>query len=108
MNLAEQHTITAEQGLCALREGELPALLASLKGWQVDGGLLSKTLRFADYYQTSAFVSAVVWLAHQADHHPEICFGYRECRIQLSTHAVDGLSMNDFILAARIDRLQQD
>jgi 4a-hydroxytetrahydrobiopterin dehydratase len=52
-----------------------------------------------------AFVNAMAWIAHQQDHHPDFCSGYRHCEITYSTHAIGGLSINDFICAARIDRL---
>jgi len=47
----------------------------------------------------------VTWVAHKEDHHPEICFGYNQCQITLTTASVKGLSENDFILAAKIDAL---
>ena len=88
--------------------GEIPVLLGQLTDWQWDPqqAQIHTSLRFDNYYHTSAFVNALVWLAHREDHHPEICFGYRECRISLTTHAVQGLSLNDFILAAHIDGLR--
>lgn len=61
--------------------------------------------KFKNYYQTQAFVNAVAYIAHGEDHHPDITFGYNTCRIELTTHAIGGLSENDFISAAKIDRL---
>ncbi|WP_423823857.1 4a-hydroxytetrahydrobiopterin dehydratase [Salinisphaera sp. SPP-AMP-43] len=60
---------------------------------------------FDNYYQTQAFVNAVAYIAHREDHHPDITFGYNSCQIELTTHAIGGLSENDFISAAKIDRL---
>lgn len=60
---------------------------------------------FKNYYRTTAFVNAVAWIAHTEDHHPDITFGYKNCTIAFTTHAIDGLSDNDFISAAKIDRL---
>jgi 4a-hydroxytetrahydrobiopterin dehydratase len=71
----------------------------------LDSGRISRELRFADYYQTMAFVNAVAWIAHQQDHHPDMDVHFNRCVVHLSTHAVDGLSRNDFICAARIDAL---
>ncbi|MBW6476276.1 MAG: 4a-hydroxytetrahydrobiopterin dehydratase [Chromatiales bacterium] len=107
-SLHQQHCFGPEQGLRRLDETEIPALLGQLEDWQwhPQQAQIHKTLHFDNYYQTSAFVNALVWLAHREDHHPEICFGYRECRISLTTHAVQGLSPNDFILAAHIDGLR--
>jgi len=58
-----------------------------------------------DYYQTIAFVNALAWVAHAEDHHPDIEAGYNRCLVRYSTHAIGGLSDNDFICAARIDAL---
>jgi 4a-hydroxytetrahydrobiopterin dehydratase len=70
-----------------------------------DSGRISRELRFADYYQTMAFVNAVAWIAHQQDHHPDMEVHFNRCVVHFSTHAVGGLSRNDFICAARIDAL---
>lgn len=66
---------------------------------------LSRTVRWQDYYQTMAFVNALAWVAHQQDHHPDLEVGYNRCTVHFSTHAVGGLSQNDFICAARMDAL---
>ena len=73
--------------------------------WQLseDNRHLSRTFTFDNYYQTVAFINAVVQVAHSQNHHPGICFGYRQCEISYSTHSVDGLSLNDFICSAKID-----
>jgi 4a-hydroxytetrahydrobiopterin dehydratase len=52
-----------------------------------------------------AFVNALAWIAHAEDHHPDIEVGYRNCHVRYSTHAIGGLSENDFICAAKIDAL---
>ena len=104
--LWQQHCRRPADGLARLEATNIPLLLPRLTGWEHRDKWLVKTLHFNDYAQTSAFVNAVIWLARQQDHHPQICFGYRDCHIELTTHAVDGLSLNDFILAARIDHLQ--
>mgnify|MGYP006275527721 CR=1 FL=1 len=78
--------------------------------WSLDGEGrgLSRTLRFKDFHHTMAFVNAVAWIAHRQDHHPDLEVGYNTCRVHFSTHAIGGLSDNDFICAARVDRLLQD
>ena len=52
-----------------------------------------------------AFVNAVAWLSHREDHHPELQVGYNRCRVEYWTHAIGGLSENDFICAAKLDAL---
>lgn len=80
--------------------------LAGLAGWSVDGVAITKTFSFADYHRTMAFVNAVAWIAHVEDHHPELAVGYGRCTVRWSTHSVGGLSLNDFICAAKVDALQ--
>lgn len=63
---------------------------------------------FKNYYRTVSFVNAVAWIAHREDHHPDISFGYKNCTIHYSTHAIGGLSENDFICAAKVDRLLEN
>lgn len=88
----------------------IPAIeshVAHMDGWEVPLNYLTlkKTFKFKNYHQTLSFVNAVSWIAHKEDHHPEVCFGYNECKISLTTHSVKGLTQNDFIVAAKIDAL---
>jgi len=80
-------------------------LLKQLKGWIIDDGKLVKVYPFTNYYQTMAFVNALAWISHREDNHPDLQVGYNNCRVEYSTHAIGGLSENDFILAAKIDAL---
>ena len=82
-------------------------LLKRLDGWRVstDRQSLQKTVPFNDYYQTLAFVNALGFMAHMEDHHPDLGVHYNRCEIMYSTHDVGGLSMNDFICAAKVDAL---
>jgi len=81
--------------------------LGELEGWEVPLNYMTieKTFRFKNYHQTIAFVNAVTWLAHKEDHHPNICFDYNSCKVTLTTHAAKGLTMNDMIMAAKINTL---
>lgn len=102
-----QLCLSPEQGLVRLSDAELDQGLQLLPHWQLsaDQPLLQREFRFKDYYQTLAFVNAIAWIAHQQDHHPELVVNYNRCRVSYSTHAVDGISMNDLICAAKIDQL---
>lgn len=75
--------------------------------WKVEneGKQITRSFRFDNYYQTTAFVNAVAWIAHGEDHHPDITFGYNKATVIYSTHSVGGLSENDFICAAKVDAL---
>jgi len=64
-----------------------------------------RDFEFKNYYKTIAFVNAVAWMAHQENHHPDLSVSYNRCRVQYSTHAIGGLSENDFICAAKVDAL---
>jgi 4a-hydroxytetrahydrobiopterin dehydratase len=95
------------EGGSPVSAGEVEALLKQLSGWQAVDGKLRKDFKFADHYATISFVNAVAWVSHRQDHHPDLAVGYNTCRIEYLTHAVGGLSENDFICAAKIDVLTE-
>ena len=66
---------------------------------------IEKTFRFADYYQTIAFVNAQAFIAHAQNHHPDLSVHWNHCVVKFSTHDVNGLSHSDFDCAARVDAL---
>ena len=80
-------------------------MLKQVKGWTIDAGKLVKVYPFTNYYQTMAFVNALAWVSHREDHHPDLLVGYNKCRVEYVTHAIGGLSENDFICAAKCDAL---
>lgn len=104
-DLKSGHCKPCEGGVPKLNENEARTLLSQLDGWQLDGDKISKTYPFKDHYQTLAFVNAVAWISHREDHHPQLIVGYNQCRVEYWTHAIGGLSQNDFICAAKIDAL---
>ena len=73
-----------------------------------DQSAISKDYRFADFHHCMAFVNELAWIAHREDHHPDLEVGYGDCRVRLNTHDVGGLSINDFICAAKIEALLSD
>lgn len=94
-----------EGGVPKLTETEIRSLLAQIPGWDIRDGAITKTYRFKNYYETMAFVNATAWISHREDHHPDIAVGYNQCAVKYWTHAIGGLSENDFICAAKIDAL---
>jgi 4a-hydroxytetrahydrobiopterin dehydratase len=88
-----------------LQPTEVENLLKQLHGWTLSHGAIAKTYSFKNYYQTIAFVNAAAWISHREDHHPDMAVGYNTCRVAYVTHAIKGLSVNDFICAAKIDKL---
>ncbi len=95
-----------EGGVPPLEQRDIERLLKSLDGWEQLGDELVKTYHFKNYYETMAFVNATAWISHRENHHPDLGVGYNKCRVRYSTHAIGGLSENDFICAAKIDSLQ--
>ena len=91
----------------ALGQDQINTLLAQLDGWGQHGSAINKIFNFDNYHQTMSFVNAVAWIANQQDHHPELMVGYNKCKVEFMTHAVRGLSENDFICAAKVDALFQ-
>ena len=100
---------------CTHRSGEADRIspeaaagyLGRLDGWTpVDGGrAIERSFAFANFHETMAFVNAVAWIAHRQDHHPDLTVGYSRVTVRFGTHSVGGLSLNDFICAARVDAL---
>ena len=105
INLATSKCKPCEGGVSPLTSVEIDNLLKQLSSWTHENGVITKTFSFKDHYQTMAFLNAIAWISHREDHHPDITVGYSKCRIEYKTHAIDGLSENDFICAAKIDAL---
>ena len=104
-DLTGRHCKPCADGTPPLTNAEADGLMQQLDGWKRYDHLLNKTFRFKDYYQTIAFVNAVAWLSHTEDHHPELTVGYNSCQVEYTTHSIHGLSVNDFICAAKVDAL---
>lgn len=94
-----------EGGAAPLEDTHCQALLAGLAGWDFVDGALQKTFGFRNHYEAMAFVNALAWISHRENHHPEVTLGYKDCRVRYWTHAINGLSENDFICAAKAERL---
>jgi 4a-hydroxytetrahydrobiopterin dehydratase len=86
---------------------EVTRLLGGLPGYKADMlvGSISKVYEFDDFYETMAFVNALAYVAHIEDHHPDLAVSYNRCAVTFTTHAIGGLSENDFICAAKIEAL---
>jgi 4a-hydroxytetrahydrobiopterin dehydratase len=80
-------------------------LLAEVPGWDLADQTLSRTFRFKDFKEAMAFVNQVAGLAEAEGHHPDIHISWNRVRLDLTTHAIKGLSENDFILAAKVNAL---
>jgi 4a-hydroxytetrahydrobiopterin dehydratase len=105
--LASQHCTPRKGKEHALDQAKVTELLAQLPGWQLadDGKAIVKDFKFRDFHHTLGFINAVGFMANQEGHHPDLEAGYGHCQILWSTHDVGGLSINDFICAARVEAL---
>lgn len=90
----------------ALSSHDVEHMLSHVDNWALaDRGRLEKRLKFDNHYEVMAFVNAVAWISHREDHHPELLIDYDSCTVRYWTHAIDGLSRNDFLCAAKVDTL---
>jgi len=107
--LAERHCVACEPGTSPLPEAEVETLLGHLGGWTVEdaGGhrQLTKTYRFKGFIPAVDFVNRIAPIAEAEGHHPDLFVSYGVVTVKLWTHAAGGLTENDFILAARIDKV---
>ncbi len=106
--LINQRCKPCEGGIAPLTREEVQGLMGKLHaGWTLsaDSKAISRRFEFNNYYETMAFVNAIAWLAHREDHHPDLEVGYNRCAVHYTTHAIAGLSENDLICAAKVDRL---
>lgn len=108
MSLETKKCLPCEGGVPPLPPAECTRLLAELSSeWRIspDGKELQRDYAFKDFYRTMSFVNALAHIANAEDHHPDLAIGYGYCRVRYSTHAVGGLTENDFICALGLDRL---
>ena len=104
-DLTNKQCKPCEGGVPPLTHVEADKLMEQLDGWVRYDHLIHKIFHFKDYYQTIAFVNAIAWLSHREDHHPDLKVTYNSCQVEYTTHAIHGLSENDFICAAKVDTL---
>lgn len=106
--LANKRCKPCEGGVVPLRGDQATELLRALhQDWTLseDGLEISRVFEFPAYSRTLAFTNAVAWIAITEGHHPVLTTSYGSCLVSYTTHAINGLSDNDFICAAKIDRL---
>ncbi len=96
-----------EGGIAALSPAQAQDALRHVPQWALDteATAISRLFTFKDYYETMAFVNAVAFISHREDHHPDLGVHFNRCEVRYTTHAISGLSDNDFICAAKVDAL---
>ncbi|HUC01898.1 MAG TPA: 4a-hydroxytetrahydrobiopterin dehydratase [Candidatus Paceibacterota bacterium] len=107
-NLSKGHCVPCEGGMPPLDHEYVQKYSAQVPEWNVSGDekKLSREFTFKDFVQAMKFVNAVADVAQAEGHHPDIYIFYNKVRFDLTTHAMGGLSENDFILAAKIDQIK--
>jgi 4a-hydroxytetrahydrobiopterin dehydratase len=109
-NLKEKSCRPCEGGMPALTPAKAQELMRELSAdWQLaaDAHSIRREFKFKDFYRTMSFANALAHVANIEDHHPDLQLGYNYCRVLYTTHAIGGLSENDFICAAKIDQIAQ-
>ena len=107
--LSKRKCVPCEGGVVPLTEAQAQTMMPELDmGWMlIDGGrMLAKSFEFKNFVETMKFVNKIAVVAEEEQHHPDMSVSYNTLSVELMTHAIDGLSENDFILAAKIDELK--
>ena len=105
MDLTRKKCAPCEGGVPRLEGSAVDALLASVRGWRREGDRIRRHFRFPDFRAAIAFVNAMAGVAEAEGHHPDFSVHYATVDVEIWTHAVGGLTENDFILAAKVDAL---
>lgn len=103
--LARRHCAPCHGGTPKLDDARIAELGREVPGWRVEDGKLVKRFRFADFVTAMGFLARVAEVAEAEQHHPDFCVHYAEVEFTIWTHAIGGLSDNDFVLAAKLDEL---
>ena len=109
-DLADKKCIPCEGGIPSFDLGEIHKYLKKVDGWDVKSDdektyYLIKQFKFNNFLESQNFIDKVGKISENEGHHPDISFGWGYAEIKITTHAIEGLSENDFILAAKIDQL---
>ena len=109
-DLINKRCVPCEGGVKAFDTSEIHKYQKKVDGWSIvknekDNYLLEKKFTFKNFIQSQNFINEVGKISEQEGHHPDINFGWGYAKINITTHAIEGLSENDFILAAKIDKI---
>lgn len=105
MDLTQKKCLPCEGGVPKLTARESEKLLPLVSGWEIQDEKLHKRFKFSNFVQAMKFINQVADIAEAENHHPDFSVHYNRVEFTIWTHAIDGLSENDFILAAKIDAL---
>jgi len=107
--LAKKKCVPCEGGVDPLTPPEAQKLMSELDDWSLidDAHMIAKSFHFKNFKETMVFVNKVAAIAEEENHHPDMTVSYADVTVELMTHAIGGLSENDYIVAAKIDQLNK-
>ena len=105
MELAKKKCVPCESGTLPLDSKKINELLKEIPSWGLKEGHLCKKFKFGNFAEAMKFINSVAEISESENHHPDFCVHYSKVEIEIRTHSINGLSENDFILAAKIDKI---
>lgn len=105
MELAEQKCQACEGGIQPLNAEETSRLLAQVPGWELSDNMIHRTFMFKDFVQAMDFANKITIIAEEENHHPDLHISWGKVTVDLTTHKVKALSINDFVLAVKINKI---
>jgi 4a-hydroxytetrahydrobiopterin dehydratase len=105
MHLAKRECLPCKAGTTPLTEAECTELMVELIDWKIEDGHLVKRFKMADFIEPMRLANRIADLAESVSHHPDLHVRWGELKVIIWTHSIDGLSLADFILAAKVDEL---
>ena len=105
MDITQKKCVPCEAGTPPLEEEKINELLKQIPTWILKDGHLYKKFKFKDFVEAVKFINSVAEIAEQEGHHPDFSVHYNKVDVELWTHAINGLSENDFIIAAKINKI---
>lgn len=108
MELAEKKCEACEGGMSLLARDEAERLREQTPQWDIRDDTIERTFKFHNFIEAMKFAVRIAKIAEEENHHPDLHVSWGKLRVELTTHSIGGLSTNDFILAAKIDKLEEE
>ena len=105
-DLSRKFCVACEAGTPPMSREEAEEMALQVPGWELEENRLIRRFRFKDFREAMVFVNRVADLAESEGHHPDIYISWNRVRLELTTHAIKGLSENDFIIASKVNDLR--
>lgn len=105
-NLEKKHCIPCEGKVAPIAGSDVERLLSKVPGWSLEGLKIGRDFKFKDFVSAMEFVNRVAEIAESEQHHPDFQIHYNLVKVTVWTHAANGLTENDFILAAKINTIK--